>query len=318
MSSNTLISKRTFAPLFSLVYKLFRYLLLMGVGYFAVFPILEMISGSLKTAEEMLNGNTVYIPNDPTFFNYVEGWGYINYWKHFLITVYYAGISTVIQVIICSLVGYGLGRYNFKGNSLVFLCVLFTIIMPLQTIQIPSYYQYRWFDFFGIGKLIGLITGTPLTVNVGQHYLNYFVAALFGVGLNSGIYIFLYRQFFAGMPRDLEEAAKIDGCGPFNIYLRIMVPNIIPVVVTVALLSMVYYWNDTLIASMSNLGTNSPLLMAIKDSMNVMVGTKEKTDMEIRVLHHALQVMSIMPLMGVFIICQKFFVECMDRSGSKG
>lgn len=319
MKHSSLSVKKTRDVVFSWLYKIFRLLLLCGISYIVLYPVLIIISTSLKSPEELLANSSVFIPSEPTFSNYKNSLEVFNYVKHLGWTIYMATISTFIQVAICSLVGYGLGRFQFKGRNLVYAAVLFTIIMPIQTAQIPLYYYYRWFDFFGIGKIVGLFTGTPLTINLNNDFLNYFVPALFGVGLNSGIFIFLFRQFFVSMPRDLEEAAKLDGCHPFQIYLKVMLPNIKPVIVTVALLSVIYYWNDTLIAGMSNLSDKATVTLALENLMLQSSAIRERLDAaNAQLVYYASMSLTILPLVVLFTICQRFFVECLDRSGAKG
>ena len=317
-NNNTLLAKRLTASTLSLLYKAFRYLFLIGISYIALFPIIRLVSVSLRTPEEFMSGSSQYIPEDPTFTNYKFFTTYFKYMKHAGITLYVAGLCTLLQCIICSLVGYGLGRYDFKGRAAVYGAMLFTIIMPLQTCQIPLYYNLRWFDLFGIGKIIGLFTGKAVTVNLLKNYMNFFVPALFGVGLNSGIFIFLFQSFFAGMPKDLEDAAKLDGCNPFKIYLKVMIPNVTPVLATVTLLSMIYYWNDSFISGMSTNINNAPMMYAIEQTIHGRIGFSGVEAATRQVSLYALMITAVIPLMAVFVICQKFFVESMDRSGIKG
>ncbi len=302
----------------SFLYKLFRYLLLLGVSYVAIFPIIKFVSASLTVPEDFFAGTSSFVPETPTFENYINSQQYFNYFRHAKVTLLITVISTVCSVFVCSLVGYGLGRYKFKGSNLVYAAVLFTIIMPLQTAQIPLTYYYRWFDFFSIGQLVGLFTGETLTVNLLPNLGRFVVPALLGVGLKAGIFIFLFRQFFEGMPRDLEEAAKLDGCGPFKIYWKVMLPNIIPVLVTTILLSVIYYWNDSLVSGLSNLNMGTPLMVEISRLFSLRIGAEELTLMRRTVEYYAILFSAVLPLVAVFVFCQKFFVESMDRSGSKG
>lgn len=318
MPHRTLISKSALSSAGNLLYKLFRYLLLMGVSYVALFPIIKMVSASLSNAEDYYSNSTAFLPVGATFENFVNSQSYFPILKPMKTTLIVTVSCTIVSVFICSLVGYGLGRYKFKGSNLVYAAVLFTIIMPIQTAQIPLVYYYRWFDFFGIGKIIGLITGKDLTVNLLTNLGSLLIPALFGVGLNAGIFIFLFRQFFAGMPKDLEEAAKLDGCNPFKIYWKVMLPNIIPVLVTVLLLSTIYYWNDSLVTGMLNLNLGETLMVSVQKMIDSHVGATELTYMRMKVEYFSILVLSVLPLVAVFIFCQKFFVECMDRSGSKG
>ncbi len=318
MNKSSLLSKKVMESVFSFLYKALRYLLLLGISYMVLFPVLKMLFSSLTSPEELFSDGSGFLPTIPTFENFVNSQSYFKYFKHAGVTAFIAIISTILQVIICSLVGYGLGRYKFKGNAVVYGAVLFTIIMPIQTALIPLIYEYRWFDFFGIGKLIGLFTGKAVTANLLNNYMTYFVPAIFGVGLNSGIFIFLFRQFFASMPRDLEEAAKLDGCNPFMIYLRVMIPNIVPVIVTVALLSVIYYWQDSMVAGITNFKNGATLMLELERMVELGIGSMELDWMRLQAERYALMLLAILPLMGVFIIGQRFFVECMDRSGSKG
>lgn len=309
----------------SFLYKVFRYALLIGISYVVLFPVIKMISSAFTPAQELYTEESGFLPSRATFENFVNSMlskkAYFDFFKYTKNTATLALLSTALQLFSCSLVGYGLGRYKFKGNGIVYACVLFTIILPVQTSIIPLFYEYRWFDFFGIGKIIGLFTGEAFTVSILKNYLAFYVPALFGVGLNSGIYIFLFRQFFASMPRDLEEAARIDGCNPVTIYLRIMVPNIKPVVVTVALLSVIYYWNDSLLSGVFVLPDDDvrTLMVALKELTGTRgLGYSQLDTMRMQAERYAIILTTITPLMVFFLIGQKFFVECMDRSGSKG
>ena len=318
MPNRTLISKSALSSAGNILYKLFRYLLLLGISYIALFPIIKMVSASLSNAEDYYRNSTAFLPVGATFENFKNSQSYFPIGKPLKTTLIITVSCTIVSVFVCSLVGYGLGRYKFKGSSLVYAAVLFTIIMPIQTAQIPLVYYYRWFDFFGIGKLVGLITGKDLTVNLLTNLGSLLVPAAFGVGLNAGIFIFLFRQFFAGMPKDLEEAAKLDGCNPFKIYWKVMLPNIVPVLVTVLLLSTIYYWNDSLVTGMLSLNIGEPIMVSVQKMIKSHVGVTELSYMRMQVEYFSILMLSVLPLVAVFVFCQKFFVECMDRSGSKG
>lgn len=314
----TLISKGVVNVVTTFLYNVFRYLLLIGVSYVAVFPIIKMVSASLSIPEDYFAGRTGILPTTPTFENFKNSQIYFHYFQHLKVTVMITLTSTVCSVFVCSLIGYGLGRYKFKGSNIVYAAVLFTIIMPIQTAQIPLTYYYRWFDFFSIGKLVGLFTGETMTMNLLPNLGRFLVPAVFGVGLKAGIFIFLFRQFFAGMPKDLEEAAKLDGCNPFKIYWKVMLPNIIPVLVTVILLSLIYYWNDSLVAGMSKMNMGTPLMVEIEKLNSSNYAYELLTVLRREVEYYSILLSTVLPLTVLFIVCQRFFVECMDRSGSKG
>ncbi|MBO5197662.1 MAG: carbohydrate ABC transporter permease [Lachnospiraceae bacterium] len=315
-----LVLKRAAGKTGTLFFKVFRLLLLAGVGYLVIYPLITYLSIALSEPNDLYEELTGWMPQDPTFLNFKGLFGYFKYWDHLWITVSIAGVSTLLTLITCPLVGYGLARYRFKGNNIVFAMVILSIIVPIQTAQIPMYLDYQEFDFFGIGRLIGLFTGKPLTANLLNSYWVYYIPALFGVGLRSGLYIFLFRQYFMGMPRDLEDAGKVDGCSKFGVYLRIFVPNVKPVFVTEFLLSMIYYWNDTTYSRMFiTLPDRQPLALYVETMdlfLNMMKDSIEA--MEARTQLFAARLLVVLPLMILFIVCQKFFIESMDRSGIKG
>ncbi len=313
-----LIPKSVLDPLANFAYMLFRYALLIGVSYLAIYPMIKMLSAALTEAETYYNGGSNFIPPVATFQNFIHSMKYFKFFEYAKVTGLITIACTICSVIICSLVGYGIGRYKFKGHGLVYICVLFTIIMPIQTAQLPLTYYYRWFDLFGIGKIIGLFTGETFTINILHSLARFILPAALGVGLNAGIFIFLFQSFFSGMPKDLEEAAKIDGCSPFKIYWKVMIPNITPVLVTVALLSIIYYWNDSLVVDMAKLDMGPTLMPQIESLTELNIGAGYMDQMQLKVEYYAIMFTSVLPLIIVFMFGQKFFVECMDRSGSKG
>ncbi len=313
-----LLPKSVLSPIAKLAYNLFRYALLAGVSYLAIFPIIKMLSASLTEAETFYNSGTNFIPPVATFQNFIHSMKYFKFFEYAKVTGLITVTCTICTVFVSSLVGYGIGRYKFKGRNLVYACVLFTVIMPIQTAQLPLTYYYRWFDLFGIGKIIGLFTGETVTINILNSLARFILPAILGVGLRAGIFIFLFQSFFANMPKDLEEAAKIDGCNPFKIYWKVMIPNIIPVLVTVTLLSIIYYWNDSLLVDMAKLDMGAALMPQVESLVELNVGAKEMDIMQRKVEYYAILVTSVTPLILVFMFGQRFFVECMDRSGSKG
>ena len=313
-----LIPKSIMDPLFAFAYNAFRYALLLGVSYLAIYPIIKMLSASLTEAETYYNMGANFIPPVATFQNFVHSMKYFKFFEYAKVTGLITVVCTVLSVIVCSIIGYAIGRYKFKGRNLVYACVLFTIIMPIQTAQLPLTYYYRWFDLFGIGKIIGIFTGEAVTINILNSLARFYLPAALGVGLKAGIFIFLFQSFFANMPKDLEEAAKIDGCGPFKIYWKVMIPNITPVLVTVALLSVIYYWNDSLVVDMAKLNMGPALMPQVEALTELNIGAGWMDQMQLKVEYYAIMLVAVMPLILVFMFGQRFFVECMDRSGSKG
>lgn len=302
---------------FKFIFSIFRQFILIGIAYLMLYPLFQMLANALSTWTDIKEGATVYIPKNPTFLNFTDALIKFRYKDVALYTGEFTIVATICQLFSTSLAGYGLARFKFKGNKIIFALVILTIIIPLQTAQIPLFLEYQKFDFFGIGKLIGFFTGQTVTLNLLNSMWVYVVPAIFGVGLCSGLYIFLFRQMFKTIPQSLDEAAKVDGCGPWGILFRIMLPNAVPVYVTVTLLSFINYWNDTVIGTMFNSQTSlQPLMIYIKLNItNLYMGEDSAVT---KVQTCAIYFMTVAPLLLLFVVCQKFFVECMDRSGIKG
>lgn len=320
MIHNFMQPKKCMSLAMSWCYQLFRYLVLLGISYVVLYPVLSLLLTSITLPTDLFLNNHVWIPKNPTFTNFTDTLKYFRYTQHAWISAQIAIVGTVLTLVSCSLVGYGLARYRFKGNMFIFMCVILTIIVPTQTAVIPTYVYYQQFDFLGIGTIIGWFTGKPLTVNLLDTMWVYYFPATFASGLNSGLFIFLFRQFFRNMPRELEDAGRVDGCNPLSVYIRIILPNTKPVFVTVALLSCIFYWNDTLLSGRySGVEENFPILHYIQSITDVMIMRGFGiTPEEMLVQKNVMILLAIMPLILVFLFCQKFFIECMDRSGVKG
>ncbi len=301
-------------------YKAFRLLLLVGISYVVLYPILSMLLQSITIPNDVFSSSHVWIPQNPTFTNYTNVMKYFRYGEHAMITLRIVAICTAFQLAICSLTGYGLARYKFKGSGVVFMIVILSIIVPAQIAQIPMYLDYQKFDFFGIGSLIGLFTGEAVTVNLLNTNWVYYLPSAFGMGLSSGLFIFIFRQFFKGLPHDLEEAARVDGCGALQTFVRVMIPNTVPVFVTVALLSTIFYWNDTTIGRMFMSSSEKYPLMLYVETGRATEAAWMRGDsyQKFQFETYVVLLITVAPLVLVYIFCQRFFTECIDRSGIKG
>jgi multiple sugar transport system permease protein len=197
------------------------YLALIGIAWCAVFPILWALSGSLKKETEV--GEPTLLPAQPQWSNYREVFALMPFWRMFFNTVIYAGCVTAGQVFFCSLAGYAFARLPFRGRDALFVLYLGTLMVPLTVTVIPQFILMR---------LVGW-TDTPWAL---------IVPGLFGSAFGT----YLMRQFFRTLPVELEEAAILDGCSPWQVYWRILLPHTRPAVMVLAVLTWVNVWNDFL------------------------------------------------------------------------
>ena len=152
-------------------------------------------------------------------------------------------LSAALQTFVCGLVGYGFARFSFPLRRVLFALVVLTIIVPVQTYLSPLYMLFRFFRIPGLSQLLELF-GASGTFKLIDSPWPFWLQALFGMGFRSGLCIFIFRQFYRGMPSELEEAALIDGCGGFGTYFRVMLPNARASMITVFIFSVVWHWND--------------------------------------------------------------------------
>ena len=301
----------------SKVWPVFRFLILFGLGFVVMYPILYMISCAFRPQAEMNDPSIVWIPKTFTLSNIQDVWSAINYpslvWQTFYVNI----ICCLLQVVTCSITGYGFARFKFKGKGILFLIVVLQIIVPTQIILIPQFMQFRYFDIFGI---INAITGSPL--NLTDSPVALYMQAFFCNGIRAGLFILLFRQFFRGLPKELEDAAHLDGCGPFATFVRIMVPNARTSYLTVFIFSLVWYWNDTYVTGMFYDSSTTValevgnLFNTISAWLNNGVVTGVPTNYMVWIEAGCL--LSILPIVIIYCFLQRYFIEGIERSGITG
>ncbi|MGN0598062.1 MAG: carbohydrate ABC transporter permease [Ruminiclostridium sp.] len=299
------------------VWPIFRFLILFGLAFVIMQPMLYMISTAIRPQSEMSDPSVMWIPKTVTLSNIQDVWAATNYPALIGNTLLVNIICSVLQVVTCSITGYGFARFKFKGKSLMFGIVIMQIIVPVQIILIPQFMQFRYFDIFGI---FNAITGSPLNLTDSPWAL--YLQAFFCNGIRAGLFIFLFRQFFRGLPKELEDAAYLDGCGPFQTFVRIMVPNARTSFLTVFIFSVVWYWNDSYVSGMFYTKSNT-VALAIQNMFNTIStwlngGIPQGTAADYLVWIEAGCLLSLIPILIMYIFLQKYFVEGLERSGITG
>ena len=309
---------------------LLRYVFLIGMSFVMVYPVLFILSEAFKGGQDVYDSTVVWLPKHYTDRAMDIALYIIDFMDSLMNTVIVVLPTVLLQLISSLFAGYGFARFKFRGKSILFAILIFTIIVPIQTYMIPLYSGFANFDFFGIGSLIGMFNGgqvvyTNLLKNNSP--VPFYLMAALGAGIRSGLYIFMLRQFFVGMPRELDEAASIDGCGPFAVFFKVMLPNAIPMMVTILVFSMVWYWNDYYMSGMFfDQATPLSLRLAI-ESENVgylvhkaTLPDEWRNDYEIMkkgVLACGCLV-TIAPPLVLYIFAQRYFTEGLERSGIVG
>lgn len=294
---------------------LLRLILIVGISYIILSPLITIISRSFFSEEDIYNPLVLLFPINPTLENFSVAWLRMNYISTLTSTIFYVVSLMLIQLLVCSMVGYGFARFEFPFKKILFACVIFTIVIPTHTIMLPIYMHFRKFDVFG---LIHLFTGKE-GINLLSTRAPMYIMTIFGCGLRSGLYIYIFNQFFRGLPKEIEEAAFIDGAGSFYTYFRIMLVNAVPSIITVSVFSIVWQYNDMFYSKLFSI--KAKYLMSIKVStLQATIENMNKiNDPKISQIYlYAGIVLTVLPVILMYIGLQKYFMEGVERSGIVG
>ncbi|MGN0505043.1 MAG: carbohydrate ABC transporter permease [Lachnospiraceae bacterium] len=284
------------------------YALLICIGFIYLYPILYMISNSLMNLDDLLDSSINWIPSTLNFSNYAQAAKSMDFLKSLGMSIIIAGVPTVLNVISCSLVGYGLARFQFPGKKLVLGIIIFSFILPSQITMIPTYVLYSNL------KILGSLW-------------SFIVPALLAQGINAPIFILIFWQFFRQVPKVLIEAAQIDGAGYLKSFLRISMPSAAPAILTVFLFSFVWYWNESYLTKlyvtgvMTDSGWSTLVIKLSKFATNYSqyAQTAESGATSLNEsISMAGTMLSILPVLLMYFVLQRYFVESIDRVGITG
>lgn len=299
----------------------FRMILLISIGFVIIYPLLYMIVTSLVSRNGFFNSTRVWIPEAISpLFNYKTAMELLDYGNSLKSTLFYEIVSALIEVAACSVTAYGFARFKFKGRSILLGVLFLTILVPDMMVLIPRMANYSKMDVLGILGLFDKLTGIDLRPNLLGSAAAFYLPSLFSIGLRSGIMIFIYMQFFAGLPKELEEAAWIDGAGPVKTFLRIAIPSSGVVIITVLVFSLIWHWNDFQLCSMY-LNDNYPLAMQLDmlpTNLTTMGYYLNPETPETLAFQMAGCVLFVTPMLIIYMILQRWFIESIDRVGITG
>lgn len=290
------------------------FLIIVGVSYVILAPVIGMIVNSVSSDRDAYDPMMFVIPKAPTLEKYKLVLERLDYFKTMGKDLVYTATITIVQLFICSMVGYGFARFDFPFKKILFGCVVIMIVIPTHVIMLPLYMTFRQFDPFGLatrftGDYITFM-GTPLPM---------FLMSFLGCGLKSGLYIYIFNQFFRGLPKEIEEAALVDGCGAWYTYFRIMLPNAMPSVITVTVFSLVWQFNDTFYANLFQISPDIVISKKVSTLQATIANLDKILDLPIQELYlDAGIVLMILPILIIYLLLQKQFIEGVERSGIVG
>lgn len=295
-----------------------RLAVIIPVMYVILYPLFIMVSTSLQSQYQALDPSVVWIPKVVTDENYKKALLALDFSNSFWKTIEVNILSAVIEVATCAVTAYGFARFKFKFKGPLIGLLILSIIVPQEMIAVPTYLQLRYADILGILGLLGKFAGAELRPNLINTSWSFWLPSILSVGLRSGLFIFIYIQFYKGLPKELEEAAYIDGAGPFKTFFKIIVPSSGTAIVTVTIFSVIWHWNEYFLSSIY-FSSNFPLavkLATLDETMNVMALVNSVTNRNGIIM--AASLMFILPMLIMYMIVQRKFVKSIDSVGIVG
>jgi multiple sugar transport system permease protein len=287
------------------IYKTFIYVLLCGVAFVFLYPILYMLSSSLKDAYDIVNPMILWIPSKLYFKNYVEAFKVIGGFKVYYETIMYIGLIAIVQTISSAIIAYGIAKYDFWGKKVVFAVIIATFILPPQITFLPQFVMYNSYNL--LNSILPVLLPTA-----------------FGQGIKNAIFILIFYQYFRMSPKSLDEASSIDGAGHFKIFLSINMKMAVPAIVIVFIFSLVWNWNETYLAE-AYFGNILTLPIALNKFVenfakmfpNAAIGTNPLEKLNEGIIL-AGTLLSILPLIIGYVFVEKQLIESFDKAGITG
>lgn len=280
------------------------YTLLILFGFVYIYPMLYMLGYSLMSPSDVTNPMVNYLPTQLYFKNYAEASQVLKFWNTLLETVYISVLPAIFQTVSCCLAAYGLARFNFYGKKVVFALIILTFIVPTQLTMMPQVL------IFSNMKIIDSV-------------LTFILPAALGQGIKSAVFILIFYQFFKGIPESVVEAAKIDGANSFQIFVKLGLSAAKPAILLALLLSVVWYYNETVLTSIYIGGSVTTLpveLEKFEATYKALFGdTSTATGKSANeAIYMAGTLLSILPLIVFYFFTQKHFTEGIDKAGITG
>ncbi len=293
--------------------KIFTYVLLIGISYVILFPFFAKISGSFMGREDFVDVTVKLIPKYPTLDTYKAIISQNNYFQALFNTFTLSALCGLIQTFVCCVIGYGLAKFKFKGNKLLFFLVIFTMVVPHKTLQLSMFMKFRFFDVFGI---LELLTGEAL--NLTNSYWPLALLSLGGLAFKNGLYIFMMRQFFSGVPDELEESAYIDGSGVFRTFLQIILPLSVPMMITIFLFAFSWQWTDNFYTNVFFTKTTIALMPSIVSIPRTLDTAYAAQNLYESAIRNTCGLLILAPLLVMYIFLQRYLIGGIERSGIVG
>ena len=284
--------------------RIFMYYVLIELAYLFLLPFIYILTTSMMSYQDYLDPTVHWIPTAVEWSNFTNAFKGLNYIPSFINSLVTSLGSAILQTVSCAIIGYALGRYKFKGRTILFVFVILVLLIPPQTMILSSY---------GLWATFGL-TNT---------YAPILVPALFGLGMRGALFALIYMYFFQRVPDAMDDAARIDGAGPFRVFLQIMLPLVKSAMSIVFIFSFVWHWNDNYEAPTymfkQNMMTLQPKLQKIQQYYSELMGySGEASDFDKAMTEPMLFagcLLVMFPVLIVYIAGQNKLASGIERLG---
>ena len=334
--------KAKFLSLFFLkkvVWYIVRLILLIGISYIVLYPFFTKIAGSFMAPEDFVDVTVRLIPKNFSLDIYKAVWSELGYFEAFTNTLFLSASTALIQMFVCCFVAYGLAKFKFKGNKIVFMAVIFSLVIPHQTLQLSLFMNFRYFDILGIFSFLngggisipftdvkllqGVVDIIPDSwekfssagITLTNTYWPLIILSICGLAFKNGLYIFMLRQFFRGVPDELEESAYIDGSGVMHTFFTIILPLSVPMMITVFLFAFSWQWTDDFYTNLFFTTTKTVLMPKIVGVPTSLTTDYAGQNLYYSAIRNTCGIMIIAPLIVMYLFCQKYLVQGIERSG---
>lgn len=290
------------------------YVLLIGLSFIILYPFLVKFTSIFMSQQDVADKTVQLIPRNPTLSNFWNVMTQTGYFTALRNTALLALTVSILQTFFSAVMGYGFSAFKFRGNGAVFALVVFTLIIPPQTLSTAYYMVFKDFDILGLFRLI-----SGSSVRMLDTFVPMILLSVTGLGFKNGLYIFMMRQFFKGVPKELQEAADVDGAGVFKTFFQVMLPQARSMMLAIFLFSFAWQWTDdyytrffyvnkpflnSVIGNAGGISINGHPLAAGTVMSSIMLNTAA--------------FLVIIPLLMIYIVAQKRFVQGIESSGIVG
>lgn len=286
------------------LWSVFRSVLLLGICFIILYPFFVKILASFMSPDDLLDPTVKLVPKHFSTYYWKFAWSKLDILKSGFLSLQLSVISGIIQVIVSAMVGYGLARFKFKGRNAAFALVIIILLVPPQVYSIA---QYLGFRYFGIGNA---------TINLIDNVIPVYLLSIGCLSIKQGLYVYLMREFFIGLPRDLENAAYVDGCSIASTFVRIVLPNAKGMMITIFLFAFCWQWTDTTFSTLYFSSKTTLAMRPIIESLMVIKAQVSSIDpFGTAIARSTATIIIIFPVIVLAMVCQKFLVQSISQSG---